>query len=59
MIKITIDTENDSFGFTENQKAFEVVAVLKKLIINIQRHGDIRDQKVFDTNGNCVGHLEK
>lgn len=35
MIKITINTDNDSFGFTENQKAFEVVAVLKKLIINI------------------------
>ena len=56
MFTLTINTENDAFGETQHEKANTINNLLDK--IKSQLNLGITGQKIYDSNGNCVGKWE-
>ena len=52
IIKIVIETDNDSFG---NDRIFEVENIIKKYLPQIKTKDNVR---LYDSNGNAVGYIE-
>lgn len=53
-IQITINCDNAAFGDTPE---VEINRILQNLAEDV-RFGNLEDQKLMDSNGNCVGHFE-
>ena len=53
MFTLTINTNNDSFGESQEQKANEIINLLATIIQQLNRGNTTA--KIYDSNGNCVG----
>ena len=56
MFTLTINTDNDSFGESQEQNANEIINLLATIIQQLNRGNN--QAKIYDSNGNCVGRWE-
>lgn len=56
MFTLTINTQNDSFGESQEQKANEINNLIDVIKQQLNRYNT--QAKIYDSNGNCVGKWE-
>ena len=57
MLTVKIETDNEAFG--DGARGPELARILRKIAARVEDLGSLADgAKVYDVNGNSVGHWE-